>query len=79
MNAIPGDWSLALLLLFGGASTALTAWAAVLLAEIWSQKNAPKERAFQSLARGAFKNVAGPAARILSLAQQRPGRGSIKK
>ena len=38
MNAIPDDWSLAALLLFGGALTALAAGAAVLIAESWFQK-----------------------------------------
>ena len=38
MNEIPSDWSLAALLLFGGAFTALAAGAAVFLAESWFQK-----------------------------------------
>jgi hypothetical protein len=38
MNVIPGDWSLAALLLFGGAFTALDVGIAVLLAESWFQK-----------------------------------------
>jgi hypothetical protein len=55
MNAIPGDWSLALLLLFGGASTALTAWAAVLLAEIWSQKIRQRREHFKAWQEGRLK------------------------
>ena len=38
MNEIPSDWSLAALVLFGGAFTALAAGAAVFLAESWFQK-----------------------------------------
>jgi hypothetical protein len=38
MNVIPDDWSLAALLLFGGAFTALDVGIAVLLAESWFQK-----------------------------------------
>jgi hypothetical protein len=38
MNVIPDDWSLASLLLFGGAFTALDVGIAVLLAESWFQK-----------------------------------------
>ena len=38
MNAIPDDWSLAALLLFGGALTVLAAGAAVFIAESWFQK-----------------------------------------
>ena len=48
MNAIPSDWSLALLLLFGGASTALAAWAAVLIAESWSQKMRQRREHFKA-------------------------------
>ena len=38
MREIPGDWSLAALLLFGGVFTALAAGAAIFLAESWFQK-----------------------------------------
>jgi hypothetical protein len=38
MSVIPGDWSLAALLLFGGVFTALAAGAAIFLAESWFQK-----------------------------------------
>jgi hypothetical protein len=38
MSEIPGDWSLAALLLFGGVFTALAAGAAIFLAESWFQK-----------------------------------------
>ena len=38
MNEIPDDWSLAALLLFGGAFAALAVGIAVLLAESWFQK-----------------------------------------
>jgi hypothetical protein len=38
MNVIPGDWSLAALLFFGGAFTALDVGIAVSLAESWFQK-----------------------------------------
>jgi hypothetical protein len=37
MSEIPSDWSLAALLLFGGAFTALAAGAAIFLAESWFQ------------------------------------------
>jgi hypothetical protein len=38
MNVIPSDWSLAALVLFAGAFTALAVGIAVLLAESWFQK-----------------------------------------
>ena len=38
MNEISGVWSLAALLLFGGALTAVAAGAAIFLAENWFQK-----------------------------------------
>jgi hypothetical protein len=55
MNAIRGDWSLAPLLLFGAASTALTAWAAVLLAESWSQKMRQRREHFKAWQDGYLK------------------------
>jgi hypothetical protein len=47
MNEIPGDWSLAALLLFGGAFTALAAGASIFLAEIWSQKMRQRREHFR--------------------------------
>jgi hypothetical protein len=38
MNEIPDVWSLAALLLFGGAFTALAVGVAILLAESWFRK-----------------------------------------
>jgi hypothetical protein len=38
MSEIPSDWSLAALLLFGGVCTALSAGAAIFVAESWFQK-----------------------------------------
>jgi hypothetical protein len=55
MNAIPGDWSLAMLVLFGGASTALAAWAAVLIAESWSQKMRQRKEHFKAWQDGRLK------------------------
>ena len=55
MNAIPGDWSLAPLFLFGGASTALAAWTAVLIAESWSQKMRQRRERFKAWQDGYLK------------------------
>ena len=61
MNAIPSDWSLALLLLFGGASTALAAWAAVLIAESWFQKMRQRREQFKAWQDGYLKMWTGSA------------------
>jgi hypothetical protein len=55
MNASPGDWSLAPLLLFGGALTALAAWAAVLIAESWCQKMRQRREHFKAWQDGHLK------------------------
>jgi len=47
MSGIPSDWSLAALLLFGGAFTALAAGAAVFLAESWFQKMRQRREQFK--------------------------------
>ena len=47
MNEIPDDWSLAALLLLGGAFTALAVGIAVLLAESWFQKMRQKREDFK--------------------------------
>ena len=47
MNEIPDDWSLAVLLLLGGAFTALAVGIAVLLAESWFQKMRQKREDFK--------------------------------
>jgi hypothetical protein len=55
MNAIPDDWSLAALLLFGGALTALAAGAAVLIAESWFQKMRRRREHFKIRQDGHLK------------------------
>ena len=55
MNAIPDDWSLAALLLFGGALTALAAGAAVLIAESWFQKMRRRREQFKIRQDGHLK------------------------
>jgi hypothetical protein len=55
MSLIPGDWSLALLLLFGGVSTALAAGAAVLMAESWFQKMRRRREHFKAWQDGYLK------------------------
>jgi hypothetical protein len=55
MDPIPGDWSLAALLLFGGASTALAAGAAVLIAESWFQKMRQRREHFKTWQEGRLK------------------------
>jgi hypothetical protein len=47
MSEIPGDWSLAALILFGGAFAALAAGAAIFLAESWSQKMRQRREHFK--------------------------------
>jgi hypothetical protein len=47
MSEIPNDWSLAALLLFGGAVTALAAGAAIFLAESWFQKMRQRREHFK--------------------------------
>jgi hypothetical protein len=48
MNGNPSDWSLAALILFGGAFTALAAGAAIFLAESWFQKMRQRREHFKS-------------------------------
>ncbi len=55
MNEIPGVWSLAALLLFGGALTALAAGAAILLAENWFQKMRRRREQFKTWQDRQFK------------------------
>jgi hypothetical protein len=55
MSAIPDDWSLAALLLFGGALTALAAGAAVLIAESWFQKMRRRREHFKIWQDGHLK------------------------
>jgi hypothetical protein len=47
MSEIPSDWSLAALILFGGAVTALAAGAAIFLAESWFQKMRQRREHFK--------------------------------
>jgi hypothetical protein len=47
MSEIPSDWSLAALLSFGGAFTALAAGAAIFLAESWFQKMRQRREHFK--------------------------------
>ena len=47
MSEIPSDWSLAALLLFGGAFTALAAGGAIFLAESWFQKMRQRREHFK--------------------------------
>jgi len=47
MSGIRSDWSLAALLLFGGAFTALAAGAAIFLAESWFQKMRQRKEQFK--------------------------------
>ena len=47
MSEIPGDWSLAALLLFGAMFTALTVGAAIFLAESWFQKMRQRREHFK--------------------------------
>jgi hypothetical protein len=55
MNEIPGVWSLAALLLFGGALTALAAGAAIFLAENWFQKMRQRREQFKTWQDRHFK------------------------
>ena len=55
MNEIPGGWSLAALLLFGGTITALAAGAAILLAENWYQKMRQRREHFKTWQDRNFK------------------------
>ena len=55
MNEIPGGWSLAALLLFGGTITALAAGAAILLAENWYQKMRQRREHFRNWQDRHFK------------------------
>jgi hypothetical protein len=57
MNEIPGGWSFAalLLLLFGGAFTALAAGAAIFLAETWFQQMRQRRERFKSWQERHFK------------------------
>jgi hypothetical protein len=48
MNEISGVWSLAALLLFGGALTAVAAGAAIFLAENWFQKMRQRRAPFKT-------------------------------
>jgi hypothetical protein len=56
MSEIPNDWSLAALLLFGGAVTALAAGAAILLAESWFQKMRQRREHFKIGKTGGSKS-----------------------
>ena len=47
MSEIPSDWSLAALIIFGGAFTALAAGAAIFLAESWFQKMRRRREQFK--------------------------------
>ena len=47
MSEIPSDWSLAALILLGGAVTALAAGAAIFLAESWFQKMRQRREHFK--------------------------------
>ncbi len=55
MNEIPGVWSLAALLLFGGALTALASGAAIFLAENWFQKMRQRREQFKTWQERHFK------------------------